>query len=71
MSSDFLFVVPSFAGGLGAVLDLGGTAEAGNYNISLTPKEADLRALAADWLIVGGDIHEAIYEAKADEVAPE
>jgi hypothetical protein len=60
LSSDFLFVAPSFLRGLETVLDIGGTAEAGNYNISRTPAEADARAMAADWVVVGQDIDDAI-----------
>ena len=60
MSSDFLFVMPSFWGGVGSVLDVAGTAESGNYNSSDTPIEADIRAVAADWLAVGQDIDAAI-----------
>lgn len=66
MSSDFLFVSPSFLRGLEAVLDLGGTAESGNYSISRTPTEADIRALASDWIVVGGDIHHAIASVKSE-----
>jgi len=70
MSSDFLFVMPSFLQGLGSVLDVGGTAEAGNYNVSLTPKEADIRAMASDWLAVGSDLDRAIV-ALEQELEPE
>ncbi|MEX0856242.1 MAG: hypothetical protein WD056_01615 [Gemmatimonadota bacterium] len=66
MSSDFLFVMPSFVQGVGSVLDIGGTAEAGNYNISRSPKEADIRAMTADWLAVGGDIDAAVSQLKVE-----
>ena len=66
MSSDFLFVMPSFLHGLGSVIDVGGTFEAGNYNISTTPKEADIRAMASDWLVVGSDLDSAIKAVAAE-----
>lgn len=36
-------------------LDIGGTMSQ-MYNFSLTPAEADARAVCCDWLAVGGDI---------------
>jgi hypothetical protein len=68
MSSDFLFVAPSFLRGLGTVLDIGGTAESGNYSVSKTPTEADVRAMASDWVMVGQDIDDAVEVVK-DEIA--
>jgi len=44
MGSDFLFVMPTFIQGMGSVLDIGGTRELSNYNISRTPAEADAKA---------------------------
>jgi len=66
MSSDFLFVAPTFLRGLETVLDLGGTAVDGSYSISRTPTEADLRALASDWIVVGRDIDEAVQAEKPE-----
>lgn len=66
MSSDFLFVMPNFWRGVGSVLDVAGTAESGNYNTYATPVEADIRAIAADWLAVGHDINAAIREVDDD-----
>jgi len=67
MSSDFLFVTPTFLRGLETVLDLGGTAMEGNYSISRTPTEADLRALASDWIVTGRDIDKAIRAEKLED----
>jgi hypothetical protein len=69
MSSDFLFVAPSFLRGLETVLDIGSTAESGNYSVSKTPTEADVRAMASDWVAVGQDIDDAV-EAVKEEIAP-
>lgn len=68
MSSDFLFAMPSFTRGVGSVVDLAGTAEEGNYNLSRTPAEADMKALASDWLVTGRDIDRAIRATKPDRV---
>jgi len=54
----FLFAAPSFFQGFASALDLGGTLV--EYNISTTPQEADLRAIASDWAITGKDIQAAI-----------
>lgn len=70
MSSDFLFVTPSFLRGLETVVDIGGTAESGNYSVSRTPLEADIRALASDWIMVGHDLDDAVRFVKKEmEVA--
>jgi hypothetical protein len=50
----FLFAPPDFFGGVAAGLDLAGTLV--EYNISNTPREADIRAIASDWAITGKDI---------------
>ena len=61
--SRFLFARPSFMEGMARVVDLGGTLQV--YNSSATPKEADQRAILADWLAVGEDIHAAMSEYDA------
>ena len=58
--SSFLFARPSFMEGMARVVDLGGTLQI--YSESASPKEADARALVADWLAVGEDIHAAMSE---------
>ncbi len=54
----FLFAHPGFIQGFASALDLGGTLV--QYNVSRTPQEADIRALASDWGITGKDIQTAI-----------
>ena len=56
--TDFLFAQPFFASGIGRVLDMWG--EFDDYNRSETPAEADARALASDWIVVGQDILDAV-----------
>ena len=58
--SSFLFAEPSFVEGMSRVLDLGGTLNV--YNVSPTGKQADSRALYADWRAVGQAIHDVILE---------
>lgn len=60
VQTDFLFAVPSFVSGAGRVVDLVGAFD--EYNISETPLEADEKAIAADWLMVGQDISDAIEQ---------
>ena len=50
----FLFANPSFLFGFALGIDLGGTLI--EYNISKTPQDADMRAIASDWAITGKDI---------------
>jgi hypothetical protein len=66
LMSDYLFAHPSFLYGIARSLDLGGTFDA--YNESLTPNEADGRAIASDWLAVGKDLQGALEatEVKAE-----
>ena len=56
--TDALFARPSFVSGVARVLDLGGTFD--QYNSSATPGEADARALAGDWAVVGENMRIAI-----------
>jgi hypothetical protein len=60
VKSGFLYADPSFLSGFGRTLDLHGLYDA--YNASATPLEADTRALAADWIVVGQDLQDAIDE---------
>ena len=57
-STDYLFATPSFSRGMASVLDLGATLT--RYNISDSPEEADAKAIASDWGMVGQDIRFAI-----------
>lgn len=62
----FLFALPGFLGGLATAIDIAGTLV--EYNISQTPLEADIRAIASDWAITGKDISTAaksLVEEKA------
>ena len=59
-SSDFLFSQPTALTGATRLVDLG--AQFDGYNISVTPQEADRRALAVDWLLVGGALYEALKQ---------
>lgn len=54
----FLFSDPSFVSGLGSVLDIGGGFLV--YNTSRNGSEADERAIASDWAIVGKDLLTAV-----------
>ena len=53
----FLFSSPSWIQGVASAMDLGGTLV--EYNVSKTPQEADVRAIASDWAITGKDIQRA------------
>jgi hypothetical protein len=55
--TDFLFAMPNFIEGMGRAIDLGNTMT--HYNTSLTPEEADRRALYNDWAVVGQEIRKA------------
>lgn len=50
----FLFAAPSFLTGFATVMDIGGSLLM--YNVSRSGAEADKRAIASDWAIVGSDI---------------
>ena len=46
-------------------MDLGAALEHYNYNISATPEEADARAIASDWRVVGQDLVRAVEAVKS------
>jgi len=50
----FLFADPSFVTGLATVMDIGGALV--TYNVSPSGADADERAIASDWAIIGSDI---------------
>ena len=59
--TDFLFSRTGFLTGVGSVFNL-----AGNYyrfNSAESPEEADRRALAADWGVVGQDMATALADS--------
>lgn len=67
VKSDFLFAEPSYLSGASRLLDLWGQYD--EYNRSLNPAEADRRALAADWIVVGQDLQGAMDEVDLEEAA--
>jgi hypothetical protein len=58
--SGFLYATPSFISGAARVLDLYGTFD--KYNSSATEREADYKAIWADWSVVGHDIFDAMRQ---------
>ncbi len=64
VKSDLIFARPSFGSGAARVFDLFGQFD--EYNISATTLEADEKAIAADWLIVGQDLSDAIGQQKSE-----
>ena len=67
VKSDFLFAQPSFGSGVARVLDLWGRFD--EYNTSPNGEEADSAALAADWIIVGQDLCDAMKRNDSDQDA--
>uniref|UniRef100_E6Q0D5 Uncharacterized protein n=1 Tax=mine drainage metagenome TaxID=410659 RepID=E6Q0D5_9ZZZZ len=64
VQSDFLFAQPSFGSGVARVFDLWGQLD--DYNRSDTPSEADAKAIAADWLVIGQDIFDALDQYESE-----
>jgi hypothetical protein len=64
LTSEFLFARPSFLEGVGRILDFAGSMT--EYNQSQSPEEADLRALQADWAILGEDMRTAAQASVHD-----
>jgi len=63
----FLFADPSFLSGFATVLDAGGKLL--TYNESKNGQEADNRALASDWAIVGNHIKHAAEALEKEKEA--
>jgi hypothetical protein len=61
--TDFLVASPSLISGAGRLFDWYGQFD--EYNISRTPTEADAKAMASNWSIVGEDIRNAMAEFEA------
>lgn len=57
-----------FVDGLSAITDAAGSEAFDRYATSPTPKEADTKAIAADWKAVGNDLMVA-YEWGRQEIA--
>jgi hypothetical protein len=64
VQSDFLFAEPSFMSGAGRIVDLWGQFD--DYNRSDTPAEADAKAIASDWLVVGQDIQDVVEQNQSE-----
>lgn len=60
IKSDFLVASPSFASGVGRLLDWYGLYDL--YNVSRDGQQADAKAMFVDWRIVGQDINDAMLE---------
>lgn len=60
-----LFERPSFWEGMARVLDIGNTINV--YNDSTTGKEADLKAIRADWNAILSDYKKAVEEVTDEE----
>lgn len=56
--SNFLFATPSFAGGMGRLIDFGGTMNV--FNDSLNGDQADAIALRMDMKAIARDFNEVI-----------
>jgi hypothetical protein len=56
--STFLFAVPTWAEGVGRLVDFGGFLN--EYNSSSSEDEADLKAMTHDWEAVGSDLRKAM-----------
>jgi hypothetical protein len=54
--------MPGFLRGAARVLDMGAALQKGSYLLSLTPAEADARAVASDWATVDRDLAVAAYQ---------
>lgn len=64
VKSDFLFAQPSFASGAARVFDLFGQFD--DYNRSETTEEADAKAIASDWIVIGQDIADAMEQNESE-----
>ena len=60
MEKYFLFANPSVIEGIARVLDLGTTLN--EYNVSLSPEQADHAAISSDWKTVASDLKSAMVE---------
>ena len=65
LKSDFLVAAPSFASGIGRLLDWYGTYDL--YNVSRNGHEADTKAMFSDWRIVGQDLCSAMVDFESSQ----
>lgn len=68
---EYIFITPSFLRGAGHALDLSGCLWRESYMWSSTSEEADRRALASDWRVVGRDLNRAMAEVASTIPAAE
>jgi hypothetical protein len=64
VNTDFLFAQPSLASGVARTLDLWGQFD--DYNGSESADEADAKAIASDWMVVGQDLFDAMGQNESD-----
>ena len=65
IKSDFLVASPSLASGAGRLLDWYGLYDI--YNVSRSGQEADIKAMFADWRMVGEDLNDAMVEFEVEQ----
>ena len=63
---DYIFLKPSFVGGMARVLDVSGAFGRAAFQIVKTPSEADARALASDFRATGRDLYQALDALRLD-----
>lgn len=63
INTDFLTATSGFVTGMGSAVGLAGNFYGFNY--SKTPTEADVRALRADWVMVGRDLADVMKKAES------
>lgn len=68
MPRESLYATPSFLSGVARIFDFWGLLD--RYNTSPSEREADARALGADWRVVGDDLRAAIREYEAAYPSP-
>lgn len=61
---DYIFIHPSFFGGVARAIDATGALGKQAFLISPTPAAADARALASDFRRTNRDLHEALANLK-------
>lgn len=69
--SETFILIPeqrTFVRGMSGLIDSAASEMSKNYSMGETPKEADARAIAADWRVVGKDL-EIAYEWGGKEIA--
>lgn len=66
--TSYLFARPSFAEGVGRIVDFGGTLTA--YNVSSSAEEADAVAIYTDWRAVGHELRAAIKKQRRKMLKP-